>query len=130
MLNLHAIDHITLIVADLAATKEFYVDKLGMNQVPRPDFDFDGMWFEAGSTQIHATVESPEAGKAGLADQKNTIASRGHHFAFSVDDCYAEAEKLKSLEIEIIQGPKQRPDGAVQVYFCDPDGHVVELVSN
>ena len=129
MLNLHAIDHIPLIVADLNATRAFYVEKLGMKQVPRPEFDFDGLWFSAGETQIHATLESPESGKAGLADQGNTIASRGHHFAFSVDDCYKEAEKLSTLGIDVIQGPKQRPDGAVQVYFFDPDGHTVELVS-
>jgi catechol 2,3-dioxygenase-like lactoylglutathione lyase family enzyme len=46
-----------------------------------------------------------------------------------VDDCYKEAEKLSTLGIDVIQGPKQRPDGAVQVYFFDPDGHTVELVS-
>ena len=43
---------------------------------------------------------------------------------------HMSAEKLKEMGIEILHGPKQRPDGAVQVYFKDPDGHTVELVSN
>jgi catechol 2,3-dioxygenase-like lactoylglutathione lyase family enzyme len=129
MISPIAIDHITIIIADLEKTKEFYVDKLGMQQVARPDFDFPGIWFQAGSTQIHATVQSLEAGKAGIGDRENTVISRGHHFAFTVADCFSEAEKLKDLDIEILHGPKQRPDGAVQVYFADPDGHIVELVS-
>lgn len=129
MLSPLSIDHITIIVADLKKTQQFYVDKLGMQPVPRPDFDFPGAWFQAGNTQIHATLASPEAGLPGIGDRENTLASRGHHFAFVVEDCFAEAEKLKDLEIKILQGPKQRPDGAVQVYFADPDGHVIELVS-
>ena len=130
MISPIAIDHITIIVSDIEKTKEFYVNKLGMQHVARPDFDFPGIWFQAGSTQVHATVESPEAGKAGLGNRENSVVARGHHFAFTVSDCFSEAEKLKNLGIEVLHGPKQRPDGAVQVYFADPDGHIVELVSN
>ena len=32
--------------------------------------------------------------------------------------------------IEIASGPQTRPDGIRQVYFYDPDRHVVELYSN
>lgn len=129
MISPLAIDHITIIVSDLEKTVEFYVRKLGMEQVPRPDFDFPGVWFQAGSTQVHATLEGGPAGRAGIGDRGNTLASRGHHFAFRVADCHLESAKLASLGIEILQGPKERPDGAVQVYFADPDGHVIELVS-
>ena len=129
MISPLAIDHITIIVADVEKTREFYVDKLGMKQVPRPDFDFPGIWFEVGKTQIHATATSPEAGEAGIGNRGNSVVSRGHHFAFRVEDCFAESEKLADLGIEVLHGPKQRPDGAVQVYFADPDGHIVELVS-
>ena len=33
------------------------------------------------------------------------------------------------MEVPIAAGPKERPDGAVQVFVCDQDGHVVELTS-
>ena len=42
---------------------------------------------------------------------------------------YACVERLRELEVPIAAGPKERPDGAVQVFVCDPDGHVVELTS-
>lgn len=129
MLSPIALDHITIIVADLDVTRQFYVDKLGMQAVERPAFDFPGLWFQAGDTQIHATLTSPESGRAGLGNLGSSIASRGHHFAFRVADCRAQAAQLADLGIEILQGPKERPDGAVQVYFADPDGHVIELVS-
>ena len=116
--------------ADLDATRRFYVDFLGMTQVPRPAFKFPGLWFQLGNLQIHATQESPEAGKAGWADRGGKTVSRGHHIAFAVSDV---SEALKIVEqhgVRIASPLQQRPDGFKQLYLYDPDGHVVELVSN
>jgi catechol 2,3-dioxygenase-like lactoylglutathione lyase family enzyme len=126
-LQVHALDHITLIVDDLAATREFYVDTLGMAEVPRPDFDFPGAWFEIGHVQIHATVAGELAGLAGWGDRQVKSISRGHHFAFEVSDMDAALESIARIGLKIGDGPKQRPDGAHQVYIYDPDGHLVEL---
>jgi glyoxylase I family protein len=75
-IKVKSIDHITIISSDLDATRKFYVDGLGMEEVARPDFNFPGLWFQAGPTQIHVTLESPEAGKAGWGDQGVQITSR------------------------------------------------------
>lgn len=123
------IDHVTLVIADVQSTREFYVDLLGLEEVPRPAFDFPGLWFQAGNTQIHATVENLEAGKAGWADRGATQLSRGHHFAFEVDDANEAAKVLIENGVKILVGPKNRPDGPVQLYIHDPDGHLVELFS-
>ncbi|MEM7312520.1 MAG: VOC family protein [Planctomycetota bacterium] len=128
-LNVQPIDHITLVVADLDATRDFYVNLLGMEEVPRPAFGFPGAWFQSGATQIHATVSDEDSGQAGWADRNVGKISRGHHFAFQVDDAVAAAEFLKERGIEIKDGPKHRPDGPTQIYFHDPDGHLVELFS-
>ena len=122
-------DHVTLICADLDATRRFYVDFIGMTEVPRPAFKFPGLWFQLGNVLIHATQESPEAGKAGWADQGNKIVSRGHHIAFAVADV-SDALKIVDLHGVRIASPlQQRPDGFKQAYLYDPDGHVVEIVS-
>ena len=128
-LQVKTFDHITLIVADLEATRNFYVNLLGMQERPRPAFDFDGAWFEIDTVQIHATVASDLAGMAGWGDRKVKSISRGHHFAFQVDDVNAAHEEVKSLGIKVGDGPKTRPDGAFQLYIYDPDGHLVELFS-
>ena len=57
-LQVRSFDHVTIIVADVDASRQFYVDLLGMEEKPRPDFDFDGAWFEIDGVQIHATVTS------------------------------------------------------------------------
>jgi catechol 2,3-dioxygenase-like lactoylglutathione lyase family enzyme len=128
-IGVKSFDHVTLICADLEATRRFYVDFLGMTEVTRPAFKFPGLWFQLGNVQIHATQQSPEAGKAGWADQGGNIVSRGHHIAFAVGDV-SEALKLVQLHGVRIASPlQQRPDGFKQLYLHDPDGHVVELVS-
>ena len=129
-INATSFDHVTLICADLEATRRFYVDILGMTEVPRPAFKFPGLWFQIGNMQIHATQESPESGKAGWANQGGKIVSRGHHIAFAVEDV-SEALKIVELHGVRVASPlQQRPDGFKQLYLYDPDGHVVELVSD
>ena len=123
------IDHITLVVRDVEASRQFYVGLLGMLEVPRPAFSFDGAWFQAGSTLIHLIKEHDRSGPAGYPVEVLVRSSRNHHFAFQVEDARASAEKLKSLGITLLDDAKLRPDGAVQVFLTDPDHHVVELSS-
>ena len=63
--GVQSIDHVTVVVADLAASRKFYVDALGMLEVERPAFSFDGMWLQAGATQVHFIVEHELSSPAG-----------------------------------------------------------------
>ncbi|HAA48598.1 MAG TPA: glyoxalase [Planctomycetaceae bacterium] len=123
------IDHVTVVVGDLESSRVFYVGVLGMVEVPRPGFSFDGLWFQSGPTQIHLILEHEGSGPSGNLVPAEFRGSRTHHFAFQVDDVYACVERLRELDVPVVAGPKERPDGAVQVFVCDPDGHVVELTS-
>ncbi len=123
------LDHVTLVVKDLEQTRRFYLDLLGLEEVPRPGFTFSGAWFQAGNQQIHLIVESTESGPAGQPKPEGRVGNRTHHFAFQVADARAAGKVLQERGHEIISGPKERPDGAVQVFVCDPDDYVVELCS-
>jgi len=123
------IDHVTLVVKDLTKSRQFYVDLLGMDEVPRPGFGFPGLWFEAGGTQIHLIEEHKESGPAKIFVPEKCQISRTHHFAFEVDDAMATIECLKEHGVPIAAGPKNRPDGPTQLYINDPDGNLVELFS-
>lgn len=129
MLHVRQIDHITLVVKDLEASRRFYVDRLGMTEVPRPAFDFAGLWFRAGETLIHLILEHDRSGPAGVNEGAREKTTRGHHFAFSVEDAAAAAAELEAAGVPFLAKPKQRPDGFVQTFVLDPDGHVVELCS-
>lgn len=128
-IQVKSLDHVTIVVKDLARSRQFYVDGLGMLEVPRPAFTFPGSWFQAGTTQIHLIQEhfgTPPAGNP-LPEQFRT--SRSHHFAFVVDDAEATFARAVELGMKVVSPPKSRPDGFVQVFLNDPDGHVVELCS-
>ena len=100
-----------------------------MIEVPRPAFRFPGRWFQLGNVQIHATQTSPEC-KAGWADQGGSIVTRGHHIAFAVKDVANALKTAEAHGVRIASPLQHRPDGFKQLYLYDPDGHVVELVSN
>ena len=129
-INVKHIDHVTLVVKDVEASRRFYVDLLGMTDVPRPAFSFGGAWFQAGATLIHLIEEHEESGPAGYPAEVLKKSSRNHHFAFEVDDAKQAAESLKMRGYELVDDAKTRPDGAIQMFVADPDGHVVELCTS
>lgn len=130
LIQVKNIDHVTLVVKDLNQSREFYIGLLGMREVPRPAFGFPGCWFQAGNTQIHLNLEGEEAGPAGNVIPENRVKTRTHHIAFLVEDAAEAGRKLEERGIPLIQGPRPRPDGAVQVFLHDPDGHVIEISSS
>lgn len=130
VLRIGQLDHVAIVVADLDATRDFYVRILGMRQVSRPDFAFGGLWFQTGQTLVHAILEHEASGPAGEQFGDFTRISRTQHMAFSVDNAIECAEMLKAAGVDIVAGPKGRPDGAAQTVIQDPDGYVIELVSD
>lgn len=125
-----SIDHVTLVTADMAASRRFYVDLLGMVPVERPAFNFPGLWFQAGNTQIHLIAAHDLSDRTGQRAPLATAATgRVFHFAFEVADCVAALAALKAAGVVARGGPSTRPDGCLQVWVYDPDDHVVELFS-
>ena len=129
MVRVRQIDHVTLVARDLAASRRFYVERLGMDDVPRPAFDFAGLWLRAGETLVHLILESDRSGPAGVNEDGRAKTTRGHHLAFAVDDAAVAAAELEAAGVPFLTRPKLRPDGAVQTFVLDPDGHVIELTS-
>ncbi len=123
------IDHLTIVVKDLDASRAFYVELLGMDEVERPAFSFPGAWFQAGTTLLHLIEEHDQSGPAGAGGDRSQN-SRCHHFAFEVVDARTSAQLLKDQGVPLVHDAKLRPDGAVQVFLADPDGHIVELCTS
>ena len=129
-LKAESFDHFTIVVADIVASRRFYVELLGLNEVSRPAFDFAGLWLGIGGYLVHLIEVSELSGQAGPNNHDNKKPSRGLHFAFRIADAGQAASVLKSAGVKIIDGPKQRPDGATQVFIRDPDGWLIELCTS
>ena len=123
------IQHVGLVVSDLGRSRRFYTHALGLEEVPRPaNFAFDGAWFRFGGTELHLLSDAHATGGAGQPDP-GSGAERGmtHHLAFAVDDLDAACARLAENGVALAGGPMPCGDGYVQVFFLDPDGHVLEL---
>lgn len=128
-IQVRAIDHVTLVVKDLEVSRRFYAGLIGMEEVPRPAFDFEGLWFRIGSTLLHLIREHEKSGPAGYLGDIDRATSRSQHLAFSVDDAAQVGDVLKAKDIPLVSDVKRRPDGATQVFARDPDGHIIEFCS-
>lgn len=117
--NIVELNHVALLVSDVKRSCDFYGEVLGLEPMARPAFDFPGAWFRLGSLQeLHLIGGMPVA--------RGTEQPRGNHFALRVKDLEAWRQYLQPLGL-IVRGPVRRPDGAMQIFVRDPDGHLVEL---
>lgn len=117
-IEIQALNHISIHVADVEKSINFYKNVLCLPMLSRPTFDFDGAWFMLGSDQqLHL-----------IAGRENAVhsASRGNHFALQVKSIHDAELYFKTLNIEY-RSPKQRPDGIWQLFLKDPDGYFIEL---
>ena len=117
-MKIHELNHVAIHVADVERSIEFFQRVLRLEQMPRPAFDFPGAWFRLGAHQ--------ELHLIGGRNEPVVSGHRGNHFALRVDDIVAWEEHLKQVGADF-RPRKPRPDGAMQIFLRDPDGHVIEL---
>ena len=112
------LNHVALHVQDVEACCDFYSQILQLKSIPRPDFDFPGAWYLLGDDQELHLIGGRELDVVGH--------NRGNHYALMVDDINAWEQHLVNEQVEYLPR-RTRPDGATQIFFRDPDGHVIEL---
>jgi catechol 2,3-dioxygenase-like lactoylglutathione lyase family enzyme len=114
------LNHVALQVADVEVSVKFYTEVLRLAPIPRPAFSFPGAWFRLGGDQELHLI----GGRQGETDSHH----RGNHWALRIDDMDAWETDLRARGIDFLPR-RTRPDGALQIYLVDPDGHYVELCS-
>jgi len=123
MIHISSLTHIAVCVTELQRSKRFYGGVLGLKEIPRPAFPFDGAWYElADRRQFHLIVHDRPLTLRGTT----AIDLRDGHLALGVDDFEGAVSHLTAAGIECVV----RPDNVTpwkQVYFTDPDGNVIEL---
>ena len=117
--------HVSITVTDIQKTRDFYTGLLGFQEIPRPAFDFPGIWYSlGGDLQLHIILNDQLVKPAVEREQ---IIARYPHFAVWTDDCDETAAKIGALGLptrDVISGPT----GLRQVFVKDPDGNMVEFI--
>ena len=111
------LNHVSVVARDLEESIRFYVDVLGLEPLPTPDFWFPVQWLGAGDRQVHV-FERP--------DEPPTHA----HLALEADDIVAVYERARSLGIldrTFGYAIAELLGGEAQLYLRDPAGNLVEL---
>ncbi len=128
------LNHYFVRANDLKRTRDFYVDVLGLEEMPRPDFPFPGYWLGSGGRiQVHmgqAGIPNAElyylGSPAGAAKNNSGVVD---HVAFLASDPEKFIEKFKSRGVAY--RARSLPDADLyQLFVQDPDGLTIELNFN
>jgi catechol 2,3-dioxygenase-like lactoylglutathione lyase family enzyme len=105
--------HVNINVRDVAEAVAFYT-AIGFEELPRPDFGFDGAWLRMGQHELH------------LMHRDGLVADKSQHFALRVDDLDECAAELGAVGIAL-NVPPLRDGAGRQAFFRDPSGNLIEL---
>ncbi|TMU87054.1 glyoxalase [Bacillus sp. BHET2] len=122
MITYTSLHHVSLTVTDLDQAKAFYGDILCLNEIPRPDFDFPGAWYEIEGQQLHLIVDPSSQ----TIREDKRLSSREGHFALRVRNYSDALAWLKEKEVEVLEKPHSK-SGFAQIFCADPDGNLIEL---
>jgi len=114
------IDHINIAAPMelLTRVRDFYRDVLGLEDGPRPEFDFRGFWlYGEGKPIVHLMESETAPGDAG--------SGAIDHIAFQVEDLLSYVERLESRDITYTVNYIHDFD-ITQVFCKDPCGNGVE----
>ena len=113
------LNHLLVLAQDLEATRDFYVDVLGLAVGPRPSFKSSGYWLYLGDQAVVHLVNKD-------SDSENTGTGPIDHVAFEATGLKEMIARLEELAISVRH--HKVPDLDLhQVFIHDPNGVKIEL---
>lgn len=119
-----SLNHIAVYVSDLAKSTAFYENILFLKQIPEPFHDGRHTWFAIGPAGHLHLIQG---------EKKEFIRDKNDHLCFSVNSIEAFIANLDKHHVDYknwtgtAKEPTVRVDGVKQIYFKDPDGHLIEI---
>ena len=109
------IDHCSIIVTNVARSRDFYGRVLGLKEIAAPkEFDFVAIWYDLGGTYIHLLQKL----------QADTISPR--HFCLHTPDANAARVYFAGLGVPMDETVKIA--AADRFFIRDPDGNRIEVL--
>ncbi|HTQ38582.1 MAG TPA: VOC family protein [Pirellulales bacterium] len=124
-LPISALNHVALVTRRLDASKQFYCQALGFQEVPRPNFKFTGAWLYGHGLCIHLLGHDQSAGEV-TVPPGGEIRTRDYHMALHTNDLPAVERLLQEHGIPFRRN-QQADTGVQQLFFRDPDGFHIEV---
>lgn len=125
MQGISGIGHVAIRVKEIERSIDFYVNKLGFQEMFRLDRD-DRLWIvylRISDTQFLELF--PDA----VGDGPPGPEEVGYnHLCLEVDDIDKVVAQLEAAGIAIVREKKMGADGNLQAWIADPDGHRIELM--
>lgn len=120
-MQIKAVHHLSLIVANTERALAFYQGLLGLQLAERPVLAFPGAWLMIGDQQLHL-LELPNPDPV---TGRPEHAGRDRHLALSVEGL---DELIARLEGQGLAYSLSR-SGRAAVFCRDPDGNGIELIA-
>ncbi|HUO73325.1 MAG TPA: VOC family protein [Solirubrobacteraceae bacterium] len=112
------INHVSVNARNLQKSVDFYVDLLGADLIPTPNFGIPVQWLALGRTQLHLF-------------ERDIQPTSHHHLGITVDDMepvYRAAARRDAFDREAFGNHLvELPGDVVQLYIRDPAGNLVEI---
>ena len=113
--RLKAVNHVTYNVVDKEKAMTFWIDVLGVKQIPKQVDAEHIIWLQLPSGAMVHIVETPDG-----------PSTPSHHGAFEVDNIDAAAELIQKKGIETTD-ITTRNDGQRVFFLNDPEGNRIEI---
>lgn len=112
------INHVSISARNLQESVDFYVDLLGAEPIPTPNFGLPVQWLALGRTQLHLF-------------ERDVPPPSHHHLGITVDDLepvHRAAERRGAFDRQAFgHHLVELPGDVVQLYVRDPAGNLVEF---
>jgi catechol 2,3-dioxygenase-like lactoylglutathione lyase family enzyme len=112
------VNHVSINARDLPESVDFYIDLLGAEPIPTPNFGLPVQWLALGRTQLHLF-------------EKALQPTSHHHLGITVDDLepvYRVAERRGAFDYDAFGNHLvELPGDLVQLYLRDPAWNLVEI---
>ncbi|HEY5107155.1 MAG TPA: VOC family protein [Caulobacteraceae bacterium] len=116
---LGAISSVRVWVADLARSRTFFAQVLGLEETSFGPI----ATFKAGPVTL--VVEQPEPGQG---DDHQALIGRSIGVCFSAADAQGAYDALRARGVVFLEPPEKQPWGGILAHLSDPDGNIFTVV--
>lgn len=124
MAHIKLLQHFSIYCRDLESMHDFYVNTLGLPELPRLEFPFPSYWLETGAGH-HIHLSKLRDGHVTKSISENEDTYMDHHFGLLTDNLQGMKERLRERGIPF----HDEPYGYPQIFFRDPENNLIEIAS-